>query len=71
MALCAAACPAVFAGAGDVKGAAAWRQITAAVDDLQPESGPHEAVIELRMPVTATRPPRHLHHDYPFGLIEE
>jgi hypothetical protein len=35
---------AVLAGEGDVEGAAIWRQITAAVEELQRERRPGEAV---------------------------
>jgi len=43
-ALYAAARTAVLAGEGDVEGAAIWRQITAAVEQLQRERPPGEAV---------------------------
>jgi hypothetical protein len=43
-ALYAAARTAVLAGEGDVEGAEVWRQITAAVDELQRERRPDEAV---------------------------
>jgi hypothetical protein len=43
-ALYAAARTAVLAGEGDVEGAAIWRQITAAVEQLQRERRPGEAV---------------------------
>jgi hypothetical protein len=42
--LYAAARTAVFAGEGDVEGAAVWRQITTAVEELQRERRPDEAV---------------------------
>ena len=42
--LYAAARTAVLAGEGDVEGAAVWRQITAAVEELQRERRPGEAV---------------------------
>ena len=42
-ALYAAARTAVLAGEGDEEGAAAWRQITAAVEELQRERRPDEA----------------------------
>jgi hypothetical protein len=40
----AAARTAVLAGEGDEEGAAIWRQITAAVEELQRERRPGEAV---------------------------
>jgi hypothetical protein len=43
-ALYAAARTAVLGGEGDVEGAAVWRQITAAVEELQRERRPDEAV---------------------------
>jgi hypothetical protein len=43
-ALYAAARTAVLAGEGDLEGAAVWRQITAAVEELQRERRPGEAV---------------------------
>jgi hypothetical protein len=43
-ALYAAARAAVLAGEGNVEGAAVWRQITAAVEELQRERRPGEAV---------------------------
>jgi hypothetical protein len=43
-ALYAAARTAVLAGEGDDEGAAIWRQITAAVEELQRERRPDEAV---------------------------
>jgi len=43
-ALYAAARTAVLAGAGDLEGTAVWRQITAAVEELQRERRPGEAV---------------------------
>ena len=43
-ALNAAARTAVLAGEGDVEGAAVWRQIAAAVEELQRERRPGEAV---------------------------
>jgi hypothetical protein len=43
-ALYAAARTAVLAGEGDEEGAAVWRQITAAVEELQRERRPDEAV---------------------------
>ena len=43
-ALYAAARTVVLAGEGDVEGAAVWRQITAAVEELQRERRPGEAV---------------------------
>ena len=43
-ALHAAARTAVLAGEGDVEGAEVWRQITAAVEELQRERRPDEAV---------------------------
>jgi hypothetical protein len=43
-ALYAAARTAVLSGAGDAEGAAIWRQITAAVEELQREIRPGEAV---------------------------
>ena len=43
-ALYAAARTAVLAGEGDDEGAEVWRQITAAVDELQRERRPDEAV---------------------------
>ena len=43
-ALYAAARTAVLAGEGDVEGAAVWRQITAAVEELRRERRPDEAV---------------------------
>jgi hypothetical protein len=42
--LYAAARTAVLSGEGDVEGAAVWRQITAAVEELQRERRPGEAV---------------------------
>ena len=42
--LYAAARTAVLAGEGDVEGAAVWRQIMAAVEELQRERRPDEAV---------------------------
>ena len=42
--LYAAARTAVFAGEGDVEGAAVWRQITTAAEELQRERRPDEAV---------------------------
>ena len=42
--LCAAAWTAVLAGEWDIEGAAVWRQITAAVEELQRERRPGEAV---------------------------
>ena len=42
--LYAAARTAVLAGEGDVEGAAVWRQIAAAVEELQRERRPGEAV---------------------------
>jgi len=42
--LYAAARTAVLAGEGDDEGAAVWRQITAAVEELQRERRPGEAV---------------------------
>jgi hypothetical protein len=42
--LYAAARTAVLAGEGDLDGAAIWRQITAAVEELQRERRPDEAV---------------------------
>jgi hypothetical protein len=42
--LYAAARVAVLAGEGDVEGAEVWRQITAAVEELQRERRPDEAV---------------------------
>jgi hypothetical protein len=43
-ALYAAARTAVLAGEGDVEGAEVWRQITAAVEELQRERRPDEAL---------------------------
>jgi hypothetical protein len=43
-ALYAAARTAVLAGEGDAEGAVVWRQITAAVEELQRERRPDEAV---------------------------
>jgi hypothetical protein len=43
-ALYAAARTAVLAGEGDAEGAAIWRRITAAVEELQRERRPGEAV---------------------------
>ena len=43
-ALYAIARTAVFAGEGDAEGAAIWRQIMAAVEELQRERRPDEAV---------------------------
>ena len=43
-ALYAAARTVVLAGEGDVEGAAVWRQITTAVEELQRERRPGEAV---------------------------
>jgi hypothetical protein len=43
-ALYAAARTAVLAGEGDVEGAEIWRQITAAVEELQRERRPDEAI---------------------------
>jgi hypothetical protein len=43
-ALYAAARTAVLAGEGDAEGAAIWRRITAAVEELQRERRPDEAV---------------------------
>jgi hypothetical protein len=43
-ALYAAARTAVLAGEGDVEGAEVWHQITAAVEELQRERRPDEAV---------------------------
>jgi hypothetical protein len=43
-ALFAAARTAVLAGEGDAEGAAIWRQITAAIEELQRERRPDEAV---------------------------
>jgi hypothetical protein len=43
-ALYAAARTAVLAGEGDVEGAEVWRQITAAVEELNRERRPDEAV---------------------------
>ena len=43
-ALYACARTAVLAGEGDVEGAEVWRQITAAVEELQRERRPDEAV---------------------------
>ena len=43
-ALYAAARTAVLAGEGDLEGAAVWRQITAAVEELQRERRPDEAL---------------------------
>ena len=43
-ALYAAARTAVLAGEADIEGAAVWRQITAAVEELQRERRPGEAV---------------------------
>ena len=42
--LYAAARTAALAGAGDVEGAARWRQITTALEELQQERLPREAV---------------------------
>jgi hypothetical protein len=43
-AIYAAARTAVLTGEGDVEGAAVWRQITAAIEELQRERRPGEAV---------------------------